>query len=156
MSLKTELVAAATAYCVLRNVALASLASAVAKDGKFFIRLERGGDCTTAMYERFFAYFAAAGVPDPVAELERQAATADPRQLDLVEHGRDVNTPPRTPCGRASGADRAHQGPVPRAAWSPAGEKHSTGNGPALRETPEDAAAPTAATTPAGELCPAR
>lgn len=66
-TLKAKLIADAEAHCARVGISKARLATIVAKDGKFFTRIEAGGGCTTDMYERFQAYFAAhhgASAPD--------------------------------------------------------------------------------------------
>lgn len=59
MTLKEQLLEAAETYCRRTGKSKARLATIVANDGKFFDRLEAGGDCTTGMYERFMAFFRA-------------------------------------------------------------------------------------------------
>lgn len=58
MTLREKLLQAADDYCRLSGRSKARVATIVARDGKFFDRLEAGGDCTTAMYERFMDFFA--------------------------------------------------------------------------------------------------
>lgn len=54
---------------------LSTLGTLVAKDGKFFARLEAGKSCTVATFERFLAFFREAGnwpeeeIPHAAAEL---------------------------------------------------------------------------------------
>ena len=58
--LVADLLRRAQAYCERTGMSKARLATIVAKDGKFFDRIEDGenpGDCTTRMYERFIEYF---------------------------------------------------------------------------------------------------
>lgn len=62
MSLQDQLIADAEAYCAQAGISKARLATIVAKDGKFFVRLGRGGSCTLAMYERFQAFFSENGM----------------------------------------------------------------------------------------------
>jgi len=57
MMLREKLIRDAACYCEAKGISLARLATLVVNDGKFFSRLDRGGDCTTAVYERFQAYF---------------------------------------------------------------------------------------------------
>ena len=57
MDLKSELLIQADAYCEEAGISLARLATIVANDGKFFVRLQSGGGLTVRMYERFMAYF---------------------------------------------------------------------------------------------------
>lgn len=57
MDLRSNLLAEANRYCADNNISLSRLATIVAKDGKFFCRIEAGGDCTTGMYERFMNHF---------------------------------------------------------------------------------------------------
>lgn len=57
MTLKEQLIAEASAYCDRRGISLGRLAVLVVNDGKFFKRLEGGGDCTTTVYERFQDFF---------------------------------------------------------------------------------------------------
>ncbi|NFV80024.1 hypothetical protein [Magnetospirillum aberrantis] len=58
MDLRSHLLAEADRYCAATGMSKARLATIVAKDGKFFARIEAGGDCTTGMYERFMTHFA--------------------------------------------------------------------------------------------------
>lgn len=58
MDLKTQLLARATTYCKTRDITLASLATLVMNDGKFFERLQKGNaDCRTRTYEKFVTFF---------------------------------------------------------------------------------------------------
>lgn len=57
ISLRDKLIADAEAYCERRGISLARLATIVANDGKFFVRLKAGGDCATRVYERFQQHF---------------------------------------------------------------------------------------------------
>ena len=57
MTLREKLIEDAEAFCKATGKSLTTLGNNVANDGKFFSRLDRGGDCTTAVYERFQAYF---------------------------------------------------------------------------------------------------
>jgi hypothetical protein len=65
MDLRSKLIADAERYCASAGISKARLATIVAKDGKFFVRLEKGGDCTLGMYERFQAFFAEHAAPAP-------------------------------------------------------------------------------------------
>jgi len=138
MDLQSQLVAAATAYGVLRGVAPSTLARTVIRDGAFFSRLDQGGSCTLRTYERFFAYFADQGLPDPVAALaeqQRREAATDPRQSNLPLPSRREN------CGRPGEPGQENQAPVPTDAKAPEGARASTGNGRAApHHLPEEAA----------------
>lgn len=57
MDLKQHLIERAEKYCERRGIAMATLATKVAGDGKFFKRLERGGTFTADMYSRFMKFF---------------------------------------------------------------------------------------------------
>jgi len=57
MDLKAELLAQADAYCEAAGISRARLATLVANDGKFFVRIHSGGGLTVKMYERFMDYF---------------------------------------------------------------------------------------------------
>lgn len=57
MDLKQHLVERAEKYCEAKGIALATLATKVAGDGKFFKRLEKGGTFTAGMYTRFMTFF---------------------------------------------------------------------------------------------------
>ena len=58
--MRDELLSAARRYCDDTGLALATVATRVANDSRFFERMAAGGDCTTRKYERFMAFFAAA------------------------------------------------------------------------------------------------
>lgn len=51
------LLSRADAYCQEKKISRSRLGGIVAKDGKFFKRIEDGGDMTVGMYERFIAFF---------------------------------------------------------------------------------------------------
>ena len=68
MDLRSNLLAEADRYCEAAKISKARLATIVAKDGKFFTRLDAGGDCTLSMYERFMKFFSAANTTTPAAE----------------------------------------------------------------------------------------
>ena len=59
MDLKEHLLAEARRHCAARGISLARLATLVVNDGKFFRRIEAGGDFGTRTYDRFMAYFRA-------------------------------------------------------------------------------------------------
>ena len=59
MDLKSQLIAAAEAYCARTGMSKARLATIIANDGKFFDRLDAGGTVTLPTFERIMAYFAA-------------------------------------------------------------------------------------------------
>lgn len=59
MTLKDQLIRDAKRCAKREGISLARLATKVVNDGKFFDRIERGGEFTTATLERFQAYFAA-------------------------------------------------------------------------------------------------
>ena len=67
-STKQDLLTKAGLFCAREDVALSTLARVVVNDGKFFARLNRGGDCTTGAYDRFMAHFEAHGGVPTVAE----------------------------------------------------------------------------------------
>ena len=60
MTLREQLLSDAERHCQNRQISEAHLGTLVVNDGKFFSRLRRGGDCTTATFEKFQAYFAQA------------------------------------------------------------------------------------------------
>ena len=58
MDFKADLIRRAKAHCRMRGIALATLGSRVANDGKFFDRIEnRGGGFTVETYRRFLEHF---------------------------------------------------------------------------------------------------
>jgi hypothetical protein len=58
MDIRTNLLAEAERYCAGRRISKARLATIVVNDGKFFDRIEKGGDFTVRTYERFVDFFA--------------------------------------------------------------------------------------------------
>lgn len=62
MNLKQDLIDAAEAHCLAKQISKARLATIVINDGKFFNRIEDGGTFTVATYEKFMAYFAGSAV----------------------------------------------------------------------------------------------
>lgn len=58
MTLKEELLREAETFCAATGMSKARLATIVVNDGKFFDRIEAGGDCTTGTLEKFQAHFA--------------------------------------------------------------------------------------------------
>jgi len=56
MVLKAQLLASASTYSQRTGMSLARLATLVVNDGKCFVRLENGGDCSTGTYEKFMDY----------------------------------------------------------------------------------------------------
>lgn len=80
MTLKQQLLAAATTYSTATGRSLARLSTVVVNDGNFFVRLQKSnGDCTTATYEKFMAWLRAnwpAGVAMPEAVHRAQARCA--------------------------------------------------------------------------------
>jgi len=58
MTLKDRLLKEAEAFCASTGMSKARLATIVVNDGKFFDRIEAGGDCTTGTLEKFQAHFA--------------------------------------------------------------------------------------------------
>jgi hypothetical protein len=64
MNFREHLLLTSRTYCVQRGIALSTLASLVVNDGKFFVRIEAGGDCSTGTYSRFLKYFADNPVPE--------------------------------------------------------------------------------------------
>jgi hypothetical protein len=79
MTLREHLLSASHKYSEQRGIALATLASLVAKDGKFFARISAGGDCSTGMYERFLKYFADNPVPD-ATDTQKSASLHTPQR----------------------------------------------------------------------------
>ncbi|WP_139197987.1 hypothetical protein [Sphingomonas gellani] len=74
MTLIERLLALAETWAAANNRSTATLASRVARDGKFLERLSAGGQCTADKAERFFAFFRTegnwpAGVPTIVSDL---------------------------------------------------------------------------------------
>ena len=65
MKLKDHLLSAANKYCERSGMSKARLATRVANDGKFFVRLESGGGCTLETYERVIAYLDEHMPPEP-------------------------------------------------------------------------------------------
>ena len=59
MTLKQQLLRDAKICAEREGISLARLATKVMNDGKFFDRIERGGEFTTTTFEKFQAYFAA-------------------------------------------------------------------------------------------------
>jgi len=57
MDFRRNLLDAAADFCKVTGQSLATVATKVANDGKFFDRIEAGGGCTMRTYERFMAYF---------------------------------------------------------------------------------------------------
>lgn len=57
MTLKDQLLDDATRFCQKKGISKARLANIVVNDGKFFERIEAGGQFTTRTYERFQAHF---------------------------------------------------------------------------------------------------
>ena len=58
MDLRTDLLTATERHCAATGMSKARLSTIVINDGKFFKRIEDGGDFTVRTYERFMAYFA--------------------------------------------------------------------------------------------------
>lgn len=58
MTLRERLLKEAEAFCAAKGMSKARLSTIVVNDGKFFDRIEAGGDCTTGTLERFQAHFA--------------------------------------------------------------------------------------------------
>lgn len=58
MTLRQRLLREAVSFADAKEISLARLATIVVNNGKFFRQLEAGGDCTTAVYERFARVFA--------------------------------------------------------------------------------------------------
>ncbi len=63
MDIRTRLLTEADQYCSARGISRARLATLVVNDGKFFDRVEKGGDFTVRTFERFMQYFADNPVP---------------------------------------------------------------------------------------------
>ncbi len=59
MGLRQQLLDQVDAYCARTRMSPARLATIVVNDGKFFVRLAKGGGFTVRTYEKFQAYFAA-------------------------------------------------------------------------------------------------
>ncbi len=59
MTLRERLLEEAETFCAATGMSKARLATIVVNDGKFFDRIEAGGDCTTGTFERFQTHFAA-------------------------------------------------------------------------------------------------
>lgn len=78
MDLTAQLLAKADAYCARTGLSKATLASKVARDGKFFDRIGRGSTLTVKMYERFMAFF---------ADQDAQVAADQDRGADQAEIG---------------------------------------------------------------------
>jgi hypothetical protein len=57
MTLIDRLQMLARIWAQAQNRSLSRLATIVAKDGKFFVRLEKGKTCTVAIFERFLDFF---------------------------------------------------------------------------------------------------
>ena len=63
MGLKAQLLAVAGEYRKRTGLSYARIATVVINDGKFFDRLQNGGSCTIATWERFMDFFARHGAP---------------------------------------------------------------------------------------------
>ena len=61
LSLRDRLIRDASAFCEREGIALSTLALRVVNDGRFFRRMEEGGDCATGTLERFYRHFAEHG-----------------------------------------------------------------------------------------------
>lgn len=57
LTFRERLIRDAGAFCEDNGISLSRLSTIVVNDGKFFKRLEAGGDCSTGVYERFNAAF---------------------------------------------------------------------------------------------------
>lgn len=69
MTLRQRLLREAAGFADDKEISLARLATIVVNNGRFFRQLEAGGDCTTAVYERFARVFVS-----PKAWAEARAA----------------------------------------------------------------------------------
>ena len=56
MDLREHLIAESARYCAARGISLSRLAKLAVNDGKFFRRIEAGGDFGIRTYDRFMAY----------------------------------------------------------------------------------------------------
>ena len=71
MTFKAKLIDKAERFCLQEGISLARLATIVRNHGGFFERLQSGGSCTMATYEKFERVFS-----DPAAWEEAKAAAA--------------------------------------------------------------------------------
>lgn len=55
-TLREQLLAAAADWAARTRLSLSSLGTRAVNDGKFFDRIARGGDCSTANFEKAMAY----------------------------------------------------------------------------------------------------
>lgn len=67
MTLKEQLLRDAKKCAEREGISLPRLATKVMNDGKFFDRISRGGEFTTATFEKFQAYFADSAERDNAA-----------------------------------------------------------------------------------------
>ena len=56
-TLRQQLIISAELFCTEQGISKARLSSIVCDRGSFFKKIEAGGDCTTAMFERFQKVF---------------------------------------------------------------------------------------------------
>lgn len=57
MDLKSRLIADAEQHCAATGISKARLATIMVNDGKFFTRIENGGDFSVRLFEQFQTYF---------------------------------------------------------------------------------------------------
>jgi hypothetical protein len=57
MDHRTEILEAKNLYCSLTGLAPATVATKAVNDGKFFDRLESGGDITSRMHKKVMTWF---------------------------------------------------------------------------------------------------
>ena len=70
---KQDLLTRADEFCARTGMAKSTLATKAVNDGKFFIRLDAGGDFSVGIYSKFIEYFEAHEPPhhqDPEPETE--------------------------------------------------------------------------------------
>ena len=57
MVLRDHLLELAHQFALRRNITLWRVGALAARDGKFFLRLKKGGNCTIKTYQRVLAWF---------------------------------------------------------------------------------------------------
>lgn len=97
MDLKTRLLTEARRHCAARGISLGRLAVLVVNDGKFFHRIQAGGDFGVRTYERFMDYF------------RDHAPTASPEAVDLRGQGAQAAGDPGQRRGVAGLVDQPAQ-----------------------------------------------